>query len=122
MLTGLHKADSLEALAQALGPDGLAKEEAQTIHGLRSQFRCCLATLGNGAAAQAGAYDNLWGSFIIWVGARGWPCTGAAPHRGAGRHQGWPAIRAGPPSGLGPSCLLMRTGLQRAPPLLAPCS
>ncbi len=41
--------------------------EADMLRGMRNQYRCCVATLGNGAAARPD-YTNLWGTVIIWVG------------------------------------------------------
>lgn len=42
--------------------------EADMLRGMRDQYRCCVATLADGAAAQLGTWDHLWGTFTIWIG------------------------------------------------------
>lgn len=41
------------------------------LRGLRSQRRCCVATLGAGATALPEVYADLYGSIIIWLGELG---------------------------------------------------
>jgi len=45
-----------------------AQAEAGVLKGMRDQLRCCVATIGNAAAADAKLYSNLYGTIIIWLG------------------------------------------------------
>lgn len=38
------------------------------LKGMRSQLRCCIATIGDGAAADPAMYQDLYGSILIWLG------------------------------------------------------
>ena len=38
------------------------------LKGLRSQRRCCVATLGDGAGTLPEVYGDLYGSIIVWLG------------------------------------------------------
>lgn len=52
-------------------PPSAAKAEAGVLRGVRDQKRCCIATIGGGgASADAGVYDHLYGTIIIWLGER----------------------------------------------------
>jgi hypothetical protein len=42
--------------------------EAKIVRGMRDQRRCCIATIGDGAAVDPQLYTNLYGSIIIWLG------------------------------------------------------
>lgn len=44
------------------------QSESDMLRGMRDQFRCCLATTGDGAAGVPNNYVNLWGTVIIWIG------------------------------------------------------
>jgi hypothetical protein len=35
---------------------------------MKDQFRVCVATVGDGAAADPNLYDYMYGSIIIWMG------------------------------------------------------
>lgn len=48
-------------------PDAV-RAEAGALRGLKDQLRVCVATIGDGAAADAGLYSSLYGSIIIWLG------------------------------------------------------
>lgn len=45
--------------------------EAKMLKGMRGQMRCCTATIGDAAAADAELYPNLYGTILIWLGAAG---------------------------------------------------
>lgn len=42
------------------------------LKGMKDQFRVCVATVGDGAAADPNLYDYMYGSIIIWLGE--WVC------------------------------------------------
>lgn len=42
--------------------------EAKMLKGMREQLRCCIATIGDGAAADESLYPNLYGTLLIWLG------------------------------------------------------
>lgn len=41
------------------------------LKGMRGQMRCCTATIGDAAAADAELYPNLYSTILIWIGAAG---------------------------------------------------
>jgi hypothetical protein len=45
-----------------------AQAEAGVLKGMKDQFRVCVATVGDGAAADPNLYDYMYGSIIIWMG------------------------------------------------------
>lgn len=45
-----------------------AKAEGDILRGMKDQFRCCIATLGDGAAANSDIYPSLFGTLLIWLG------------------------------------------------------
>jgi hypothetical protein len=45
-----------------------AQAEAGVLKGMKDQFRVCVATVGDGAAAEPNLYDYMYGSIIIWMG------------------------------------------------------
>lgn len=45
-----------------------AEAEAGVLKGMRSQARVIVSTLGNAAAGNKSTYNDLYGSFIVWVG------------------------------------------------------
>lgn len=53
---------------QCLGVCVAVEAEAKMLKGMRSQLRCCIATIGDGAAADAAMYQDLYGSILIWLG------------------------------------------------------
>lgn len=46
------------------------------LKGMKGQMRCCIATIGDAAAADASLYQNLYGTVLIWLGTdvRGIAC------------------------------------------------
>lgn len=50
--------------------------EAKMLKGMRDQLRCCVATIGDGAAADAELYKDLYGSILIWIGTQREPGEG----------------------------------------------
>jgi hypothetical protein len=45
------------------------ESEAKILKGMRDQLRCCIATIGDAAAAaDVGLYPNLYGTILIWLG------------------------------------------------------
>lgn len=38
------------------------------LKGMRDQLRCCIATIGDGAAADPALYTHLYGTILIWLG------------------------------------------------------
>ncbi|WIA29660.1 hypothetical protein OEZ86_012144 [Tetradesmus obliquus] len=67
ILTGMNKADSVEEIVQKQGREALAQAEAGVLKGMKDQFRVCIATVGDGAAADPNLYDYMYGSIIIWL-------------------------------------------------------
>lgn len=75
-LRGAHSCSSNDTICDTTVPTILllpltaaAEAEASVLRGMKTQVRCCIATLGDGAAADAAVYDALWGSIIVWLGA-----------------------------------------------------
>lgn len=67
VLLGLHKAGSIQEYIDKHGHEALVQAEADVLKGMKGQFRCCVATIGNGAAAERDIYPNLYGTIIIWL-------------------------------------------------------
>jgi hypothetical protein len=51
-----------------------AQAEAGVLKGMKDQFRVCVATVGDGAAADPNLYDYMYGSIIIWMGEQPLQC------------------------------------------------
>ncbi|KAF6260351.1 hypothetical protein COO60DRAFT_1700353 [Scenedesmus sp. NREL 46B-D3] len=67
ILTGMHKAGSVQEVIGKQGREALAQAEAGVLKGMKDQFRVCVATVGDGAAADPNLYDYMYGSIIIWM-------------------------------------------------------
>ncbi|WIA09584.1 hypothetical protein OEZ85_008976 [Tetradesmus obliquus] len=67
ILTGMNKAGTVEEIVQKQGREALAQAEAGVLKGMKDQFRVCVATVGDGAAADPNLYDYMYGSIIIWL-------------------------------------------------------
>jgi hypothetical protein len=53
------------------------------LKGMREQLRCCIATIGDGAAADPDLYKDLYGTILIWLGEGLWAAGAADCDRAA---------------------------------------
>ncbi|MEW5303665.1 MAG: hypothetical protein WDW36_006336 [Sanguina aurantia] len=63
IIAGTSKVADISTLSR----EALVASEAGVLKGLRTQSRVVSGTLGSGATSLPETYDNLYGSFILWV-------------------------------------------------------